>query len=344
MKSVSDFVEAVKRVAGKGLRAAVITHRNADPDAVGAALAVRRLISSLGFKTCLYSPEGLSSLSRDILASSGVSWAPECHAGEGYYLAVAVDSANKSQLGRALDMYESASVRAVIDHHASGSIHESADIRLVEPSAGSSTELSVMACIVAGVELSPGESTAALAGIVFDTGRFLRASRWSFEAAAALTSWGGDYAAVIEFGRSRGRRERVEFSLRYAKLKAFSRLRVGRVCGEIIVAATRIGSFESHVARSLIDEGADVGIAVAERAEEYRVSIRVSRLAIENGITARNVAEIIAEKLGGEGGGHEEAGMAHVPYKAAPGSEALLERLYKAVHGRLGRICSGRDG
>ncbi|MCE4604690.1 MAG: DHH family phosphoesterase [Aeropyrum sp.] len=345
MNSATSFVKKLREI-GESTRlkkAAVITHRNADPDAVGAALVSRELLLNLGYDSCLYSPEGVSKLSKEILSSAGLEFKPTCERHVRYGLALVVDAANEPQISEALDIFRGAEYRAIIDHHGEGSLYRACDALLADPNAGSSSELAVIAALETGAVIPPPVASAALAGIIFDTGRFLRASMYSFKAAYELLALGGDYRLVVELGRSRPRRDRGELSLRLARLKAFSRLSVGRVCTEVLLAVTRIGSYESHVARSLVDEGADVAVAISERAQEFRASVRVSKLALDYGITARTVASMIAERFGGQGGGHDEAGMAHLPYRAARGSEELAEAVFKLLHGRLGRMCSGRS-
>ncbi|WP_158318595.1 DHH family phosphoesterase [Aeropyrum camini] len=324
---------------GVGKRSAVITHRNADPDAVGAALVIREVLKTLGHIPCLYSPEGVSRLSRKLLEAVGERFEPLCSLDEKPIAAIVVDAANLSQIAGAEKLFETARFKAVIDHHERGSIHEAVDVAVVDPGAGSSSELAVKTAVEAGVKIPSPVATAALGGIVYDTGRFLRASRLSFEAAAHLIALGADYGKVLDTSRQKGRRDRGDLSLRLAKLKAYSRLRVGRACGELLIAATYIGSFESTVAKSLVDEAADVAIAVAERATEFRVSVRVSHLALENGVTAQAIASMLAEKFGGEGGGHDEAGMAHIPYSAAASAEEMAEKAFNLVSGRLGWMC-----
>ncbi|GBF08681.1 conserved hypothetical protein, partial [Aeropyrum pernix] len=224
MSSASRLVEALKKAAGEGEgeKSAVITHRNADPDAVGAALVVREVLRALRMNPCLYSPEGISRQSKRLLEAVGEEFGPLCSPDEKPLIAVVVDAANLSQIAGAESLFKAARLKTVIDHHERGSIHEEADVAIVDPGAGSSSELAVKTAVEAGTPLRPSVATAALGGIVYDTGRFLRASKLSFEAAAHLLSMGADYGKVLEVGRQRGRRDRGDLSLRLAKLKAFS--------------------------------------------------------------------------------------------------------------------------
>ncbi len=327
----------------EGARVALLAHRNADLDAVGSIALLYSALSRVAGGVCVYIPEGASRPARLALERLGLEL-PRCpEAGEeAYDVAISVDAANLVQLGDAAAIYKGAAFRIAIDHHERGSVHEAADEAFVEPDASSTVEVTVFFLEALGLEPGdPRAATLAMAGLVSDSRRFLIVSRRSFAAAQRLVEWGADYRVALDLAQAARQHgsEAEELGERIAKLKAFSRLRLARACSDILIAVTHIGSYESVVARSLVEEGADVAIVVTERREHFRVSVRASRRALASGVTAAGIARFIAERYGGEGGGHEAAAMAHVPVSAASSAEELAEAIARSVPGRVGRLC-----
>lgn len=327
---------------------ALLTHKNADLDAIGAAVLLLYALRSVAASTCIYLPEGLSKQSRNAVERLGIEL-PLCSYEERVDVAIAVDSANLVQLGPGAAIYREASFRIAVDHHEGGSVHSIADEAYVDPGASSSVEVAVS--FLEELGLSPEEpraATLAMAGLVSDSRRFLIAGPHTFAVAHRLLEWGADYRVALDIAhmaRQPGS-SAEELGERIAKLRALSRLRLARACTEVLIAVTHVGSYESVVARTLVEVGADVAVVVTERRDYYRVSVRVSRRALEWGVKAYQIAGFIAEKFGGEGGGHESAAMAHVPVSAAFSAEELAEALARSVPGRVGRLCVGarREG
>ena len=334
--SVRKVAEVIKSIG----KCVIITHRNADPDAIASAVILYRAAETAGCKPCIHLPEGISSAGKRLLEDLSMSLDGfECSIDYvlGDAAIIIVDSSNSTQIGVKEEDIKSAKTVVLIDHHEAGDLVRHATIALHVPGAPSSTQLSLKVLRAIGGRLTPAEATLALAGIVYDTKRFLRADGDAFAAASILIEWGGDYRKVINIlGRGK-RAEDMDFSERLARLKAAQRLVIGRFCKEYIVAVTHVGSFESSSARALIDLGADVAVVVAPRDEELRVSVRVSRRAVEVGVTAAALASYIAEKLGGKGGGHSEAGMAHITKRMSV--DEVVSELAKSVPGKAGRLC-----
>ena len=93
-----------------------------------------------------------------------------------------------------------------------------------------------------------------------------------------------------------------------ARLKGARRLRIYRV-GSWLGATTMVGSFQAHVARSLLGLGADFAIVGGESDDEIRVSMRGTQRFMDGSKVqlGRDVAEYVGVKLGGHGGGHSTA-------------------------------------
>ncbi len=313
-----------------GKRVIVATHGNADLDAVASALLVCELARAQKAASCCVGvPEGPSRASREVMGRLGLSL-PECAMGEdGVDTVVIVDASNWSQVGLEPALPGQASV-AVIDHHEPGSIASSSHLAYVDPAAPTCVELALEVAIAGGVEIHPPLATITLSAIIDESGAFDRTSARTFIAAALLLSSGGDYSAALAAARAQ-RSEGVD--LRLARLKAASRLSISRACGDLIVVVTHVGSYEAEVARSLVSLGADVAIVV----KGDRASIRVSRSAVERGVSASDLAAYLAGKLGGEGGGHRGAAALNL-YIGQSEEEASVRALNLAV-AYLGSKC-----
>jgi nanoRNase/pAp phosphatase (c-di-AMP/oligoRNAs hydrolase) len=113
-----------------------------------------------------------------------------------------------------------------------------------------------------------------------------------------------------------------------AKLKGAQRLKVYRV-GDWTASTSIIGSFQAHVARSLISLGADVAVVGGKSEGEARVSLRSTQrfsdvTKVELGT---QVAEEVAKSLGGHGGGHATAASFSTAATEDEAIEGCMKRL-----------------
>jgi nanoRNase/pAp phosphatase (c-di-AMP/oligoRNAs hydrolase) len=332
---LSDFIEGFRRAFSGLSSVLVVTHSNADPDAVASAVIALRVLEHLGSRGCVGVPEGPSKVSRALLERLSVGL-ELCSDNTFYEGCVVVDSSNPVQLGSFKDPCLSARVRALVDHHEVGLLHEMMSLKLVDTRATSTTELMVMVAEGVGLKLDGRVATLAMAGIVYDSRRFQEVGPYTFRVASTLLDWGCDYdlalkSLVVE------RSEAEELSRRVATLKALSRLRVEKTCHDLLVAVTHIGSHESDVARTLVNLGADVAVVLAEREGRARASVRVSGRALEKGVKASTIAGYIAVKHKGEGGGHEAVAMAHIQLEEDV--EKVVDSIARSLPGKISRIC-----
>jgi nanoRNase/pAp phosphatase (c-di-AMP/oligoRNAs hydrolase) len=122
-------------------------------------------------------------------------------------------------------------------------------------------------------------------------------------------------------------------SERMARLKAAQRMEVLKI-GKWIIGTTKISSHQASAARAFIRLGAHVAMAVGEKGEKLRVSLRSEKqFNKETGIhLGRDLAKPLGEALAGMGGGHESAagvnGKGHLETAQSKFRE-LLSRLLK---------------
>ncbi len=310
MRSLDDLLSHLLSLK----RPFVVGHESADPDAVGAAVAVGELVGA---------PIGFPSLSREgklLLKHLSVPYelSPNLEGKD----AVVVDTNNVEMLGGV--SLEGASSVTVIDHHSSPPTIQGA--LFIFPEFSSTSEIVCKLFRVAGKTPSEKTRFALLSGILFDTKNLLFAGKDTLDCVSWLLPEGKKLVDVTEvFEGSEDVSERI------AKLKA---LRKGRIIryGDFLVAVVDSGSFEASVATTLVKAGADVGIALTEEKSIDRMSIRVSRRAQRMGISA-------LELVGGESGcgGHPTAvGCKFPPGEGRRVAERVLERLFARLKDVLG--------
>jgi len=320
----------------------VASHRNADPDALASSILAVRGLLALGARACIALPEGLSRASKAIIEETGAA-PPLCSEPGRARALVVVDSSNSSQLG-GLGGLAGGVPTYLVDHHSPGDLAEVSRKAVIEPWASSTTQLLVAGLDGLGVKPEPVEATIGLAGIVYDTRRFSIADPCAFKASARLIEWGGDYQLALRILQARREPgEGMEYAERIARIKAAQRMVASRICGDIIIAVTRVSAFEASAARALLELGADIAVVVGGKGGELRATLRLSKRALDAGLRADELASYIASKLGGKGGGHAAAGMAHIP--APPGgAEEAVESIARSLPGKAARICLERRG
>ncbi|MCE4627677.1 MAG: DHHA1 domain-containing protein [Desulfurococcales archaeon] len=295
-------------------------------------------LSIYGSRSVVVAPEGVSRASKRILEELGVSgvFAGVVDRSLEPAMLVVVDTANPAQLSPYEWLLEQAIEVVVIDHHMEGTIRDIADTALVIPEAASTSEIVAFSGSLLRIPFSPVTASALLAGILFDTRNLRITGPFTAEALGYLLDMGADQGLVARVARETRERDTSE---RIALLKAMSRLRFARACRDILIAVTHVGSFESSVARALLDIGADVAVVAKDTREGVRVSVRTSPRAEGAGITALDIARYIGEKLGGEAGGHPSAAGVSIRSQTLT-AEEVAGRLAVSLPGKVARLCT----
>jgi len=266
----------------------ILCHSNADPDALGCALSIKHYFKNKDISICC---DGISKQAKHILDSLGGSLG-ELEAEPDAI--IVLDTSSPSLLGKCMALLDKTDNLAVIDHHTTTDFKP---------------KLAYRKCATSNAELvwevleKPNDifiRKALLAGIMADTGHLKYANRQTFIALAEMI--GDDILFEDIFSLFR---KEVELSQRIALMKALQRMRIIRVKDYIIVR-TSIGSFESFIARSILNIGADVVIIINEK-RGSRIVARAGRRVANKGL---NLATIMHESSiinNGEGGGHPSA-------------------------------------
>jgi nanoRNase/pAp phosphatase (c-di-AMP/oligoRNAs hydrolase) len=283
--------------------AAVICHRNADADAYLSAYALSSLLKDISpqCEVDVVTPDGMTILTSRLARKFPHKVIQESD--EDYDLYVAVDVGDSELLkdwrGK---METSRGVRVLVDHHPYRDA-KFYDHVIVDEQATSAAEVVFGLFSEAQAKIDPTTAQALLEAIVFDSSHLAIANSGGLRTVVKLLDLGADVPEA-----RRDLRTEPDYGEVMAKLKGAQRLKVYKV-GDWIASTSMIGSFQAHVARSLISLGADVSVVGGESEEETRVSMRsTQRFSDATKVQlGTQVAEEVARSLGGHGGGHATA-------------------------------------
>ena len=290
----------------RGGAVAILTHAGGDPDSIGAsytlinilkkAYAVRKILFTIPSRPSTHSKALLNHLNLTIDDLKG-------H--EGYF--IVLDAGSPEQLEEYRWIFLKPERVIVIDHHTTsiGSYPEKVKL-YVSDKYQSVCEIIYDLAELLGYELNVSEAEALFAGIYYDTVRLSIADEFSLRAVCRLAEKGVNPVELLSKLEMR-----ISLPERIARLKAASRMKIYRV-GELMIVLTRVGSYQSSCARSLLSLGAHLAVAAGESDEGIEVSMRAVNEVVEKyGVDlGRDVAERLGREFGGHGGGHAAAARA----------------------------------
>jgi nanoRNase/pAp phosphatase (c-di-AMP/oligoRNAs hydrolase) len=308
-------------------RAAVVCHRNADADAYLSAFAISKLLRALapGCEVDIVTPDGMTTLTKKLSARFPHPTVED--SGQDYDLYVAVDVGDEELLKDwKAKLQASSGVKVLVDHHPlkDASLY---DREIVDEHATSAAEVVFALFEELRVPLDPTTAQALLEAIMFDSSHLAIASPAGLRAVVKLMDAGGDVVSA-----RRELRSEPDYGEVLAKLKGAQRLKIYKA-GEKVLATSMVGSFQAHVARSLIYLGADLAAVGGEAEGETRVSLRsTQKFAEETGIQlGTQVAGEMSKRLGGHGGGHATAASFSTGVGEDEAMEATLKRIGELV-------------
>lgn len=189
MTTKGAFAEAIDELT-RATTIAIVSHRDPDPDTIGSAIALGLALETLGKTVTLHDADGVPESQRFLPRAETIRTdAPA----EDVDLVVTVDFGSVERAKFALPK----NPRLLnIDHHASND--NFGDVNLVDVSSAATAELVSRVIDALGVAWTPDMATAALVGIMTDTGSFQFPSTDSraLERAARLREAGADLQAI----------------------------------------------------------------------------------------------------------------------------------------------------
>lgn len=315
----------------KGLRrAAVVCHRNADADAYLSAYALSTLIRRRAPKceVDIVTPGGMTKLTQKL--STRFPHSIVERSDEEYDLYVAVDVGDEELLNEwKQKVLGSSGVKILVDHHPLRD-RKAYDKVIVDEGATSAAEVVFAMFQELGAEVDGLTAQALLEAIMFDSSHLAIASPQGLRAVVRLMDAGADVALA-----RRELRTEPDYGEVLAKLKGAQRMAIYKA-GDWVAATSIIGSFQAHVARSLVYLGADLAVVGGESEGETRVSMRATQK-FHDGTNIQlgtQVADEMSKRLGGHGGGHATAAS----FSTAVGEEEAMEATLKRVGELLGEV------
>ncbi len=314
MEKIAEMLKALE-----GRKILLLTHHNADVDALASAWVLKNFLSKKN-RVTIATCESLAKQTKKIteLIKEEIAIDPDCSC---YDFVIVLDTSSSEQIKTAKNL----KINMIIDHHERGDLH--AELELVDKNARAT------ACIVyallkkAGYEMNETEKKVLLAGIVSDTAHLRFADKGTIKVLYELMgnfSFGEvlNLIAVEE-----------DVSDRIATLKAAKRMELYKF-GEIVVVFSKLGSHEAIAARNLVKLGADIAIVMTKKDGELRISSRGKEKILAKGINLAELFEKVGEFIHGSGGGHDLAGSANGRVKPY---EAVKKFILRELSRKLGR-------
>ena len=256
-------------------RIALVSHRDPDPDTIGSALARGLGLESRGKRVSWHCADPVPEQQRFLHGSERFTQDPPPEDAD---LVVTVDFGS---VDRAKFALPARPTLVNIDHHASNDNFGTAN--LVDATAAASAELVSRVIDALEIKWTPEMATAALVGIMTDTGSFQFPSTdaRAFDRAARLREAGADLQAITY---------NIFRNKRFEALKlwgfAFSRLR-REENGQLVWTEIRVGDIEEAEARDedisgLVEQvarssGMRVGLLFNEQRGVVKISCRTSQ-------------------------------------------------------------------
>jgi len=319
-------VPSLLRFASRFNRVAIVCHPNADPDSIGSACALQEYLRGKckGMETTILAPDGINSVTERLLAYLSLKVEDEIPPTANLF--ILVDLSSLDQVPSIKEAVESGVPFAILDHHVpDSSTKEKAAFSIIKER---SSTCEVVFEAIGSSALSKTAMNALLAGLIYDSRRFLISPDQSICSAYRMIELGADPSKAIALLASE-----EDPSERMAKLKGAARLRLYKA-GRYNIALTNVGSFEAAVARALTNLGADLGLVVSENGKEHRISARSTEAFFKSsGLNlAKDVMQPLAAIFSGHGGGHPTAASAN----ASCDGESMISSALGLISKKLG--------
>jgi len=192
----------------------------------------------------------------------------------------------------------------IIDHHIHQDLLFSTEFDFRIESFYSTTEIIASIFYHNKIPLNNSVRKALLAGLLFDTQRFLHADLNVFQTAMFLIQENfkiyQETLNLLLFNK--------EPSEKRACIKAAQRMKLVQI-SKFDFLFTHVSSFEAAVARALLRLGGDVAVVISIRKYETRISLRAStHFILKTGISlGKDIIPVLVSYYGGTGGGHDGA-------------------------------------
>lgn len=309
----------------------IFCHKNTDPDSYCSAYSIADLLESLvpNVQISIISPNGFNLLTKKILKKfkKKILKSPIL---SNYDLIVIVDTGEISLLGKfAEKLAFRHPPKIFIDHHplVKSSISIS-DFIIVDTNVTSCSEIIYYLFKSTKIPISKEIANVLLMGILFDSQNLTLANNNTVKIVSELCKKGASLRESRDFLILPKNTSEI---LSY--IKAVKRIKAYQVKNSIMIF-TRINSYQDSIANILLDLGADISLAIGEKEDGIRGSLRSTQSFYKetNLHLGMDVAYMVASKLGGHGGGHPKAASFTVPKSL----EKTMENIIHIIQTKLG--------
>ncbi|MFB6076290.1 MAG: bifunctional oligoribonuclease/PAP phosphatase NrnA [Candidatus Aenigmatarchaeota archaeon] len=303
----------------------ILSHHNSDPDAICSSIVLKEYLEHKDKEVRLGVSKSINKISKKILKEFNEEIEINPHINDTEKVVV-VDTSSFEQLEPiellSNDIY-------LIDHHSPQDVYRRSKISYVDEESPSTCELIYKILDNSDYDIREEISTLLILGIVYDTGHLKHSRPETFQIMSKLLENSDkSYGQIIQLLHTK-----TDISERIARLKAATRMNIYRIRDYLIVFS-KIGSFESSCARSLVKFSADLAIVANENEDELRISGRCNKSISKDLDLVEDIFNSLPDIIGGSSGGHREAASANGT-KVGKMEEAFQEIL-KGLENKLG--------
>lgn len=314
-----EVAKALRKLSGKTL---LLTHHNADIDAVASVLALHVGLKRLGIESDIAAAESVAKPSQKLAAGFDFLIDPDCSQ---YDNVILVETSVPEQLHTVRNLRAD----MIIDHHPPGKLAEHAKVKWIDENQKSASQMIFALLKELDVGIDAHLASLIAAGIVADTAHLRIAELPEFEVLVELLKAGAHWADVLKLLETP-----TDKSESIAVLLAANRMELWKI-GDLVLAFSHVKSHEAAAARGLVKLGADVAVVVADKEEEVRISSRGRPWIEKASLDLSRIFQEVGKLIGGSGGGHAQAGSANGYDKK--GIEPALKFIRREIEKAMGK-------
>lgn len=326
----------------------ITSHRQADPDALGAALVLYHLLKSLTDVEIAIVLPTVSKQTEKLISSFSLSDTVKRSLNTDtkakQFCIILVDTNQPAitdlQLifdsNDNLEIWRLCKTRVIIDHHLQSEKDAfEIDYQLLVTEYKAASELVYDLYKQSGIA-EPDKTilSVGLLGILFDTKRLILANARVLKTVAHILSITGEtienYLPYLDSDK--------DYSERVANLKAGQRNKLVIIEEKYLLSLSFISSFEASAARSLQFLGSDIAAVLNRQKNEIRISFRSSKKFYEEtGVHCGELTQELAKMYSGTGSGHPTSAGCNITTNSTNNEifESIIEKISKQVKLRL---------
>lgn len=273
-KSFSGRIDDLRKEK-RPVRISLITHRQADPDALCAAGAVARTLEltypDIVFENTIVAPQGASVLGVSVCERLKIKF-KEKDADEAILSSdfiIALDMGQPELMVPYLRIFtESRAYKILVDHHGETTSEDLSRYNEVLRDSSSTSTCELLVEKLPKTSIDEMTARILLTGMMFDSQHLGIATARTLECVLELVRKGITIESVRSILRAKPPRSEVIARVKGAQRAHFTEL------GKYVIIETEVSSFHASVARMMLEIGADVGIAYGRTDGEVRISFR----------------------------------------------------------------------